>query len=131
MQRGVVNRVVVAEQLLVTQGIGTQAVLGLHDPGELLESPTPDSQRERGVAGGGEPEHAEAVHRPSAAGLGVDQIEGEVLVDGLLRHLVVVAAGPGEPHDVPVAEERHLGARYEVGPDDRHSRQAGHQLAVA
>ena len=45
----------------------------------------PDAQRERGVPGGGEPEHTEPVDRSAAAGLGVHEIEGERFVDASAR----------------------------------------------
>ena len=51
--------------------------------------------------------------------------------DRLLGHLVVVAAGAGEAHDVPVVEELDAFARHEVGADHRQARRRGDELAVA
>ena len=131
LQRGVVHRVVVTEQLLVAQRIGAEPVLGLHDAGELVHPVPSDAEGEGGVAGGCEPEHPEPVHRATAPGLGDDEVEGEVLTDRLLGDLVVVAPRTREPHHVPVAEELHPLARHEVGADHRHAGLPGHELAVA
>src|SRR5205807_2347911 len=74
--------------------------------------------------------HTEPVQRTASPWRRRDEVEGEVLVDGLLGHLVVVAARAGETHDVPIAEELHTLARHEVGADRRQARRPGDELAV-